>query len=174
MKDLLRVSIRYGAVAGVLSAILLVILYYSGRNPLLIAPFLDFRIFVFGIFIFFSLKEYRDVYQGGLLYFWQGLFGSFVVVVLSSTISSLGLYIFGSTEKNFMTSYVKGMTEYLKTFPPEEVERIGKDIYERNLADLPSTNISTLVQTHFVQGIIIGFFISVILSVILRRTNLTP
>ena len=89
MKDLVKVCVRYGAVAGVLSVILLIILYYSGRNPMLIAPFLDFRIFVLGIFIFFSLKEFRDAYQGGLLYFWQGLFGSFVVVVLSSTISSI-------------------------------------------------------------------------------------
>lgn len=174
MKDLVKVCVRYGAVAGVLSVILLIILYYSGRNPMLIAPFLDFRIFVLGIFIFFSLKEFRDAYQGGLLYFWQGLFGSFVVVVLSSTISSAGLYIFGSLEKNFVTSYIQGMTAYLKTFPAEEIERIGKEIYERNLEDLPSTNISTLVQTHFVQGIMIGFFVSLILSVILRRTNLTP
>jgi hypothetical protein len=174
MKDLVKVCVRYGAVAGVLSALLLIMLFYAGRNPMLIAPFLDFRIFVFGIFIFFSLKEYRDAYQGGLLYFWQALFGSFILVLLSSVISSTGLYIFGVLEAKFVSDYIEGMTEYLKTFPPEEIERIGKDIYERNLQALPSTNMATLIQTHFAQGMMIGFFISIILSVILRRTNLNP
>jgi hypothetical protein len=174
MKDLVKVCVRYGAVAGVLSALLLIMLFYAGRNPMLIAPFLDFRIFVFGIFIFFSLKEYRDAYQGGLLYFWQALFGSFILVLLSSVISSTGLYIFGVLEGKFVSDYIDGMTEYLKTFPPEEIERIGKDIYERNLQALPSTNMATLIQTHFAQGMMIGFFISIILSVILRRTNLNP
>jgi hypothetical protein len=171
MKDLAKVCLRYGAVAGVLSAILLVILYYAGRNPFLISPFLDFRIFIFGVFIFFSLREFRDFYQGGTLFFWQALFGSFVIVMLSSLISSAGLYLFGSVEEEFVTSYVQQMTQYLKTFPPEEIQRIGKDIYERNLRELPSTNISTLVLTHFAQGIIIGFFVSIILSVILRKTQ---
>ena len=171
MKQLLRVCVRYGIVAGILSAILLVALYYMGRNPFLISPFLDFRIFVFGIFIFFGLKEFRDVYQNGLLYFWQALFGSFVIVVLSSVISATGLQVFGSYEEGFVPSYVEGMTEYLKAFPAEEIERIGKDNYDRNLRELPSTNISTLAQTHFAQGLIIGFFVSIILSVILRRTT---
>jgi hypothetical protein len=169
MKVLLRVCLRYGAVAGILSGVLLIVLFYTGRHPFLISPFLDFRIFVFGVFIFFALKEYRDQHQEGILYFWQALFGSFIVVMLSSVLSSIALYIFGTLEKGFVISYVEGMTQYLKTFPPEEIERIGKDIYERNLAELPSTNILTLVITHFAQGMMIGFFISIILSVILRK-----
>jgi hypothetical protein len=61
------------------------------------------------------------------------------------------------------------MTDYLKTFPKEDIERIGKDVYERNLNDLPETNIRKLVETYFAQGIAIGFFVNIILSVILRR-----
>jgi hypothetical protein len=166
---LLKVSIRYGLIAGVLSVVMLIILFYSGRNPLLVAPFLDFRIFVFGIFCFFALKEFRDHYQEGVLYFWQGLFGSFVLVLLSCIISSIGLYVFGTLEDQFIPSYVEGMTTYLKTFPEEDIKRIGKEVYERNLSQLQSTHIKDLVLTHFAQGMIIGFFISIILSVIVRK-----
>jgi hypothetical protein len=168
---LLKVSIRYGLVAGILEVILMVILYYAGRNPLMISPFLDFRILLYGIFIFFALKEFRDFHQSGLLYFWQGLFSSFIVVLLGSIIGSAGLWIFGSLEPELVSSYVEQMQAYLKTFPKEEIEKIGKDIYERNYNQLPSTNISTLVFTHYVQGMMIGFFVSIILSVILRRTT---
>lgn len=169
MKELLRICIRYGLVAGVLSGILLIVLYYAGRNPFLISPFLDFRIFIFGIFIYFSLREFRDFKQGGLLYFWQGLIGSFIVVFVSSVLSSATLYVFGTWESEFVSSYIEGMDTYLRSFPPEEIARIGKEAYERNLNALPSTNIAMLVQTHFAQGMLIGFFISIILSVILRR-----
>ncbi len=170
---LLRVSIRNGLVAGLLATIVLVILYYVGRHPFLIAPFFDFRILLFGIFIFFTLKEFRDYHQQGLLYFWQGLFSSFVVVVVASTVAGLGLWVFGTLESNFVSDYVREMTVYLQKFTDEDLARarIGKETYERNLAQLPATNISTLVITHFAQGMMIGFFISLILSVILRKTN---
>ena len=72
---LIKLSIQYGAVAGGLAAALLIASFYLGRHPLMISPYLDFRILLFGIFIFFSLKELRDYEQGGELYFWQGMLG---------------------------------------------------------------------------------------------------
>lgn len=166
---LLKISIRYGMLAGVLAFILLIGLYYLGRHPLMISPFLDFRIFLFGVFIFFSLKELRDYYQKGELYFSQGMISGGVIVLIASIISSIGLQVFGMVEKEFVTTYSKLMTEYLKTFPTEDIERIGKAVYERNLNALPATNIAGLTVTYFVQGMAIGFFVSIILSVVLRR-----
>ena len=170
---LLRISVRNGIVAGLLATIVLIVLYYVGRHPFLIAPFLDFRILLFGIFIFFTLKEFRDYLQQGLLYFWQGLFGSFIVVVVASSLAGVGLWVFGILETDFIPDYVREMTAYLQKFTEEDLARarIGKETYERNLAQLPATNISKLVQTHFAQGMMIGLFISLILSVILRKTN---
>ena len=69
VKKLLRISARYGVVGGVLAFVLLLIMYYLGRHPLVTSPFFDFRILLFGIFIFFTLKEFRDYEQGGVLYF---------------------------------------------------------------------------------------------------------
>jgi hypothetical protein len=173
MKTLLHISIRNALVAGVLAVILLVVLFYIGRHPFMISPFLDFRILLFAIFIFFTLKEFRDYHQNGLLYFWQGLLGSFIVVVLTSVVAACGLWIFGMMEETFVPSYIDQMTAYLKTFSPEDLERahIGKEAYERNLEALPTTNMPKLVITHFGQGMIIGFFISILFSVILRRTT---
>jgi hypothetical protein len=70
---------------------------------------------------------------------------------------------------DFVADYVVQVTTYVKSFTPEEIDRIGKDIYERNLEALPSTNISNLSITYFVHGLVIGFFVNIILSVILRR-----
>jgi len=169
MKKLLRISVRYGTVGGILAFILLIIMFYLGRHPLITSPFLDFRVLLFGIFIFFTLKEFRDYEQEGVLYFAQAMIGGLVVIMIMTTLTSIMLQIFGTVEKDFVATYIDQVMAYLKAFTKEDIERVGKEIYERNLAELPSTNISKLTVTYFVHGLVIGFFVNIILSVILRR-----
>jgi hypothetical protein len=166
---LVSIAIRYGLIAAVLAFSLLAGLFYFGHHPLMVAPFLDFRIVLFGLFIFFCLKEYRDTHQDGVLYFWQGMVASFIIVMLVGTVASLLLLMFCELEKEFIPSYVQAMTEYLQTFPEEDVARIGKETFERNLKDLSSTNGKQLASLYFAQSIMIGLFVSIIMSVILRK-----
>lgn len=172
LKPLILICLRWGVIAGIITTILMITTYYIAVHPFMVAPFLDFRILVFGVFIFFALKEFRDYKQGGLLYFWQGLIGCFIVVLVSTSISSSGLYIFGLMKPEFLTAYIAAATEYIKSFPPEAIEQLGKDVYESNLKALPATNLGVMIETYFLKGMLIGLFISLILSVILRRTNL--
>lgn len=169
VKKLIRISARYGAVGGVLAFILLMTMYYLGRHPMVTSPFLDFRILLFGIFIFFTLKEFRDYEQDGVLYFSQAMIGGFSVIAIMTTITSLLLLLFGTLEPRFVQDYITQVVAYLKSFAKEDIERVGKEIYERNLFELPATNISKLTITYFVHGMVIGFFVNIILSVILRR-----
>ena len=168
-KTLWKVSTRYGAAAGILAFILLLVMYYVGRHPLLTSPFLDFRILLFGIFIFFTLKEFRDYYHDGILYYWQAMLGGWTMVLVTTIVTSMLLWLFGRWDSGFIDSYIAQVTLYLKSFPKEDIDRIGKEIYDRNLNALPTTNIFDLIQTYFMQGIVIGFFVNIILSVILRR-----
>ncbi len=166
---LISIAIRNGALTGVLAIVLLAVMYYLGRHPLMIAPFLDFRILLLGVFVFFTLKEFRDSYQNGELHFWQGMAGGFIMVMVAATLASTLLWIFTLIESDFIPEYVKSMTEYLKTFPKEDIERIGKDAYERNLETLPSTNGKQIAASYFIQSMVIGFFVTIILSVTLRK-----
>ncbi len=167
---LIGIAVRNGAIAAVLALVVLMIIYYFiGRHPLMIAPFLDFRIVLFGIFIFFTLKEFRESHQGGILHFSQGMAGSFIMVMVVSTLASLLLLGFIAAEPDFIANYIAQTTAYLKTFSPEDIERIGKDAYQRNLESLPATNGKQIASSYFVQSLIIGFFVSIIMSVILRK-----
>lgn len=169
MKVLASISLRNGAVAGVLAFILLVSLYYMGRHPLMIAPYFDFRIVIFGVFIFFTLKEFRDYYQNNVLYYWQGVIGGMIVVIVANTLSTIGMQIFGWLQPTFVESYIVQLTAYLKSFPPEQIEQIGKDVYDRNLALLPSTNITDLTISFLAKGALIGLFVCIIVATILRK-----
>lgn len=168
-KTLFIVAGRYGVACGILAFVLLLVMYYIGSHPLLIPPFLDFRILLFGIFTFFTLKEIRDYHQKGILYFWQAMAGALTVVLVAATITSCLLGLFGIWEKDFVASYITELTVFLQSFPKEDIDRIGKDVFDRNLKELPATNVFDLAQTYFMQGMAVGFFVSIIVSVILRR-----
>ena len=69
----------------------------------------------------------------------------------------------------FLQSYITLSAEQLKSLPPDVIERIGKDTFDRNLATLPATNAFDLALLYFIQSFMIGLFVSIILSVVLRR-----
>src|SRR5688500_15218813 len=140
MNPLVKVPLRYGVLAGIIGSGLLVALNYMGRHPFLIPVYLDFRIFLFGVFIFFALRELRDYCQQGVLYFWQGFIASFLFTVCYAIISSAFIVVFIYLVPEFLTNYVRLQTEQLESLSPEVIESIGKEVYERNLELLPSTN----------------------------------
>lgn len=166
---LVTIGVRYGAIAAVLSVSLMIVMFYLGRHPLMVAPYMDFRIFLYGIFIFFGLREFREYHQDGVLYLWQGMVGSFMVVATAGVLGAMLLHVFGTLEKDFIPSYIIAMTEYLKGFSEEDIQRIGKEAYERNLEELPSTNMGQIAMLYVFQSFAIGLFVSIILSVILRK-----
>jgi hypothetical protein len=61
------------------------------------------------------------------------------------------------------------MTEYLNSFSEEDINRIGKDVFDSNLSALPATDGKQIGGKYFFQSVLIGFFVSIILSVILRK-----
>lgn len=169
MKALAKISLRYGALAGAVGAGLMIGLYYLGRHPFLIPVFIDFRIILLGLFIFFTLREVRDYHQDGILFFWQGLIASFLLTLCYAFISSLGLWLFMQITPAFLSDYVSLSIQQLKSLPPEVIARIGQDVYDRNIELLPSTRAVDLCFLYFLQSLMISLFISIILSVILRR-----
>ena len=169
MRPIVKVPLKYGAIAGVLGAVLTLGLFYMGKHPALIEIYLDFRIFIFGIFIFFTLKELRDYVYGGVLYFWQGIIASFLFTLFFALLSSFLIGLFGSLEHSFVTEFIRQSTEKLALVKDELIERIGKDAYESNLRNLPATNAFDLAFHYYIQSFVIGTFIGILLSVILRR-----
>lgn len=166
---LVGICLRNGFIGGILSVVMLIVMYYSGPHPMLILPFVDFRILLFGIFIFFTLKEFRDNYQGGVLHFFQGMLGSFMVVLVMAVVAAIGVWIFSANEPDFISDYVKQGMESLKAYSKEDIKRIGKEAFDSNFLQIPSTNAKTLAQKHFGQSLVFGLFLSIILSVALRK-----
>ncbi|HZY79453.1 MAG TPA: DUF4199 domain-containing protein [Cyclobacteriaceae bacterium] len=161
----MRVPLRYGLIGGVLGFVLLVVLYYIDRHPFFIHPIFDSRVGLFGVFMFFILRELRDYHFGGVLFFWQGLFAGGVFVFTFGLFCALLLWIFALNVPHFVIQYIDLATNQLKGL----ADQMDKEVYEVKMASLPSTTAFDLAALYLVQCFGLGLFISIILSVILRR-----
>jgi hypothetical protein len=169
MKPLVKVPLKYGVIAGLIGAALLIILYYMGHHPFLIPIFFDFRIFLFGVFVFFTLKELRDLHQGGIMSFGEAMVCSFLFIATYALIAAGIMWIFGSLENDFVSSFIRLFKEQANTLSEEDLKIIGKENLERNLEALSSTNAGWMAWNYLKQCFWIGMFIGIILSVTLRR-----
>jgi Protein of unknown function (DUF4199) len=166
---LLKISLRNGLIAGVLGFAILLALYAIGKHPMLFQLFFDFRIILFSVFLSLTLKEIRDTFQEGVIYFWQGMIACFAFTIVFALITSALIWLFCYLYKPFLSTYIQLAVEQMKAIPADAIQQIGKELYESNLKAMPATNGYTLAKHYFWQSFIISFFISIIISVILRR-----
>ena len=169
MPPLVRIPLIYGLIGGVICVVLLISFYYFGKHPLLIPPFFDVRIFVIAILSFFALKEVRDYFFGGIIFLWQGMGGCLVFLGGLALVTSIGIWIFGTAVPGFVELYVAQGIAQIKSLPAESVNQIGKQAVEEVLKTLPTTTLGDLIGKYASQTFAIGFFITIIISVILRR-----
>lgn len=171
---LVRIPLKYGILGGVLSVAFFISFYYFGKHPFLIPPFLDIRVLLIAILLFFALREVREFFFQGILYFWQGMAGCLVYLVTMAAIGHLGILGFGNFDPNFRDMFVQQGMAQIKSLPPDSIAQIGKQAVDEVLATLPTTTLSQMAFKYTGQTFSIGFFITIIISVILRRQPKTP
>jgi hypothetical protein len=167
---LVAVPLRNGMIAGILGMIMLLGLYYLGRHPFLVPVFFDFRIILFGVMLFYTLKEFREYYQNGMLLFWQGMVMSFVFAMVFALVASLLVWAFASWKPEFVREFVTLYRQQVTAAPPPQViDKMGKEAFEKSLTALDATSAGDVAWLYWKQSVILSFFVSIILSVILRR-----
>lgn len=174
VRHLLFLAVRNGLIAAVLAFMLLLALYYMGKHPFLFPIYFDFRLILLSVFLVMTLKEFRDDFQEGILYFGQGMIGSFVFTLVYALVVSAFIWGFCLIVPAFLTSYIDTAIAQLTSIEPAVIEQLGKEVFDQNVNKLPGTKGSDLALDYAGKTFIISFFISIIISVILRsqpKTN---
>ena len=169
MKPIVQVPIKFGVIAGLLGGLIAIVLYYMGRHPFLFNPIFDYRVLLFPIFMFFTLKEFRDYYQEGVMYFAQGMICCLVFTTSYAIVGSAIIWIFGEINDEFVTTFIQLFKEQAKGLSENEIKQMGKENFERNLKAVESTNAFWMAWNYFKQCYWIGLFFSLIISAVLRR-----
>ncbi len=175
MKPIISIPLKYGLIGSVLAIILLSVLYYTGTHPLLIPTFFDYRIILFGLFIFFGIKEFKDYHNEGFLQFWQGMVIGIGIYVVIGLVVGLFLIAFAAIEPQFHEDYIAGTIRGLELNKDQLLNQgkitITEEQYNDQLEKLKNTPISYLGVDYFIKSGVLGFFLTIILSVILRKSE---
>ncbi|HCW06851.1 MAG TPA: hypothetical protein DGG95_05745, partial [Cytophagales bacterium] len=90
-------------------------------------------------------------------------------VITSVIIGSIFTMALAIWNKEFVSSYISKLQEQMTQFPKEIIESVGKEVYQQQLAKLPTTTAFDLASDYFLKSMIIGLFLAIIISVILRK-----
>lgn len=175
IRPLFRVPVKYGFFGALLGILVIVLLYATDKHPLLIPPMLDFRIILFGLFIFFGLKEFRDYHNENILNFWQGMIISFIIYMTIAFLVALFIVLFASLVPEFLEEYILGTIKGLELeksrLVTEGTIKITEEEFQRQITLLRQSTPPLLALDYIIKSCFIGFPIAIILSVILRKTE---
>jgi len=115
------------------------------------------------------LREVRDYFFNGILYFWQGMTGSLVYLGCMALMGYVGVMTFGFYVPDFVDSFIAQGIAQIKSIPPDSIKQIGQQAVDEVLKSLPATTLHQMALKYTGQTFAIGFFITIIISVILRR-----
>ncbi len=165
-----EIPIRYGIMAAIISIGLFLVLYFFGKNPLLIPAIFDYRIILFPIILVFAIRDFKENKNNGFLHFWQGMSIGLQTVLITAFLMAVFIFLFGSIlDKSFVLSYIEQLTEQIQTVNEELVESIGKEAISKTLELLPTTTIFDLAIDYFLKSLPYGVFLTIIISLILRK-----
>jgi hypothetical protein len=164
---MLKVSLKYGISGGVLSVLLFAILYLLDQNPLVNAKKIDIPLFL--IFILFSVKEFRDAKDDNRLTIWEGFLCGGMTFLTMALISSLFMLVFLKINDAMVTDYVDNSIEYLNENKERFLEKRDIQSFNEVITNLKSTSIVDLAVDDFLKKSRIGIFLTIIVSVVLRK-----
>ena len=172
-KKLTPIVIRFGLIGALMNIIALLVLFYIGKHPLLLNPFLDARWPLYGLFIFVAIKTFREE-SNGELHFWEGLAVGFLVYLVMAQMAAAFIAVFGSIESTqFLSSYISTAIEQISANREMLIE---SNISEQTLTDalqiLPNTTANNLAFDYFLKSMPIVLILTLLLSIVMRRKEI--
>lgn len=175
MKPLFSVPIKFGLIGSILAMIVIIALYYSGTHPLLIPIFFDYRIVLFVIFILLGLKEFKDYRNGGFLQFWQGMIIGIGIYLIIGLLVGVFVVVYSNIDVDFHSQYIEGTIKGLELDKEQLVNTgsitISEEEFQNQVEMLKNSKPYVLGIDYFIKSSVLGFFLTILLSVILRKTE---
>lgn len=143
--------------------------FWLGVNPQIDLGHLFVDLVLIGLFVFFAEKDYKTYKNGGILHFWQGMTIGFIVYALGSAIFLLGQIFYYNFDTDAVINYQSAATKFLEERSEIFIDKFGEDMYQLQLEEIKHVTKWDLIQESTVKKIIAGFFITPVISIILRK-----
>lgn len=167
-KPIIIVPLKFGLIGGLLYIILFFVLHFLVLDPLSNA--LVPAMVLMALFIFFSIKEFKVYYNQRKLHYWQGMTIGFINYFLFALVSFIFILLFTSIiEPEAVSDNIHHRMEMLESNKENYIEKIGSEGYQDMRDELQKTTGLGLAFGDLLLKIIIGLFLTIIFSLILRK-----
>lgn len=165
---LVAIPLKYGIIGGCVVILLILIFYFLDLNPLVNIKVAD--LLILSIFIFFSLKEFRDRYNDRQLHFWQGMTGGVINYITIAVISAVFILLMTVIiDPDMTTNYIASRLELLNENKQNLIDAMDEETYMKSVVGVKETTGFDLALDDFLKKSIIGLFLTIIIAVILRK-----
>lgn len=157
-----KIAVKYGLICGPFFLLILFWTYFVGNNPF--SPGLwIINLLIFGLFMFFAGYELKTYKQGGVFHFWQGMSIGAIIIVSSTILFGVGLFIWLEVDPSLRELYVEKALETYES---------NKDILAKSISEEDVRNRSSLgltLQMAVQNNLLSGFVMAPIVAIILRK-----
>lgn len=170
LPPLVSTPLRFGAVGGALIILLFLGIYFFYANPLIVFRKFDFGFLLLPVFIFFSIREFRDYKNAGELRFWQGMTVGFLTYMVVAFCSAFFIWVFVSFfDPQLLVGYIADRTQLIEGMKDEMIAQLGESVYEQAYNEVQHVAVWEVALDDFLKKIFIGLFLTIIISVLLRK-----
>lgn len=164
----LKTALNYGALSGIGSFVVFLILYWMNMNPLGPASWMGAWVPV--LFMVLATRHYRNYENGGFLRYWQGFRIGFLT-------ASAGAVLFGSLTWLFVTLFDAEVLERYKQESLQALEltegimksMVGESAFEQSVESITNLEIGDVVSSDIFNKMLGGILSGFITAAFLRR-----
>lgn len=170
---LIFVAVKYGLVGSLIAVAAFLGFYFMHQNPLLSSKLLDVAIIL--IFLIFSMKEYKDVYNNKEFHFWQGMSIGMINYLIIAFLSGMFIWIMVKfVDPELLKSYIQERIQLIENNKSTIQDTFNEKTFQDALDGVRRTTAFDLALDDFLKNSIIGLFLTIIISVIFRTPTTSP
>ena len=167
-KPFLKVIAKYGLTGSLVSIIAFILLTQIKAN-LVISNLLTTALILI-LFVFFSMKEFRDLYNNRELHFWHGiLLGSATYLCIAVLTGIFNFIYLEWISPEVIEVYRQIQRQYLEANKEMMTDQRGAAWYNEAYLMVEKVNAIDIAVDFFLKKLLIGIFVTIIISVILRK-----
>jgi hypothetical protein len=167
---MIKSTIKFSIICGIFLYVLFLLSLRFGTNPFIDLNQLLFDVVIFFLFIFFSTKEYRRYQNGGILHFWEGMTIGFLLYAPAIIIFVTALYVHNLVDGSMLAEYQREAMLYLEERKESFLKEMGtEEQYQAQVAAIEEITFHRLVWGAALKKIIVGLFLTPIVSILLRK-----
>jgi hypothetical protein len=170
MSLLVKSPLRFSLIAIFFVVLMFFILILLERNPIIYSSNIIFIGPLMAIFLFFSVKVFRDTNPAGLR-FWQGFSIGILYTLFFSLFYSVVLWMDGSVfETSHFDEYRAMIIEKIMAGKAMLVDQMGEEGYQEYLKSGNSSNARIIGSLAF-NNILIGVLVTPLVSLFMRTSE---